>query len=64
MTYTCQTSANCRFALAANDAESEGTVMPTQTHLHDTAGPTGFIVLPALIGGLVWLCVILSHLPH
>jgi len=24
----------------------------------------GFVVLPALIGGLVWLCIILSRLPH
>ena len=29
--------------------------MPTQTHVEDTACPTGFIVLPALIGALVWL---------
>jgi hypothetical protein len=38
--------------------------MPTQTHTQETSNPTGFILLPALIGGLVWLCVILSRLPH
>ena len=37
---------------------------PTQTQVDETACPTGFVVLPALIGGLVWLCVILGRLPH
>jgi hypothetical protein len=32
------------------------------THVDDNSCPTGFIVLPALIGGLVWLCVILSRI--
>ncbi len=38
--------------------------MPTQTRVDDSFCPTGLIVLPALIGGLVWLCVILSRLQN
>ena len=37
---------------------------PSGTHVEDSSCPTGLIVLPTLIGGLVWLCVILSRLPH
>jgi hypothetical protein len=36
----------------------------TQTPVDDRSCPTAFVVLPALIGGLVWLCIILSRLPH
>jgi hypothetical protein len=36
----------------------------TQTPVDDRSCPMGFVVLPALIGGLVWLCIILSRLPH
>ena len=36
----------------------------TQTHVEDRACPTGFVLLPAVIGTVVWLCVILSRLSH
>jgi hypothetical protein len=37
---------------------------PVQTHVDDGACPTGLVVLPALIGALVWLCEILPRIVH
>ncbi|MCS7045769.1 MAG: hypothetical protein NZO58_05390 [Gemmataceae bacterium] len=36
----------------------------TQTYLDDASCPTAFVVLPSIIGALVWLCVMLSHMPR
>jgi hypothetical protein len=35
----------------------------TQNPTDDPPCPVGIIVLPALVGALVWLCVVLSRLP-
>ena len=35
-----------------------------QTHIDEPACPMALVVLPAIIGALVWLCVILPRIAH
>jgi hypothetical protein len=37
--------------------------MPSQFPAGDPP-PVGIMVLPALVGALVWLCLMLSRVPH
>jgi hypothetical protein len=33
-------------------------------HGDDSACPAAFVAIPAVVGALLWLCVMLGQLPH
>jgi hypothetical protein len=40
--------------------------MDPQTNLSttDRPCPLAFVIMPAFVGGLIWVCVLLAHLAH